>query len=151
MKKKELKNSWKPYILVVFQFSALFGIMFTGPLFASGFVLSGVQIIGVLLGLWSVYVMKIGNFRIIPIPVENGVLRVEGPYKLIRHPMYTSIILFTLPELLNHFTYGRLLIFSFLVICLIFKLTYEENKLKEKFPEYSDHMKRSKRLFPFLY
>lgn len=151
MRKKGLKNKRKPYILVFLQFSTLFGIMFTGPLFASGFVLLGVQVCGVFLGLWSVYIMKIGNFKIIPIPVEKAVLRMEGPYKLIRHPMYISIILFALPELLNYFTYCRLWIFIFLVISLLVKLKYEEEKLLEKFPEYLAYMQKSKRLIPFLY
>jgi len=151
MKKKELKNKLKPYILVFFQFSTLLGIMFTGPLFASGFVLLAVQILGVVLGIWAIFVMRIGNFNIIPIPVENGVLRENGPYKIIRHPMYTSILLFALPELINYFTYARLIVFVILLISLIVKLGFEEEKLKEKFVKYPSYMERTKRLIPCIY
>lgn len=151
MKKKELKSKIIPYLLVFFQFSTLFGIMFTGPLFANGFVLFTIQIIGIVLGVWAILVMRLGNFNIIPIPVENGVLRETGPYKVIRHPMYSSILLFVLPELVNYFTYVRLGLFSFLLISLFIKLSFEEKRLIEKHSNYPDYMQKTKRLIPCVY
>lgn len=151
MKKRTANKKLKPYLLVFFQFSTLGAIIFTGPILASGLVLSGIQILGIFLGLWSIYVMRIGNFNIIPEPLENGVLRVNGPYKVIRHPMYSSIILFALPALINHFTYWRLLIMILLLVSLYFKLTYEENRLIESFNHYKEYMKRTNRIIPFVY
>jgi len=129
----------------------LFAIMFTGPLFASGYVLISIQILGIILGLWAILAMRIGNFHIIPIPVENGVLRKTGPYKLIRHPMYSSILLFALPELVNYFTFLRLFLFCLLLISLIIKLSFEEEKLIEKHKDYLEYMQKTKRLIPCVY
>lgn len=95
--------------------------------------------------------MKIGNFNIIPEPVKNGELRIIGPYNLIRHPMYTSLILFTLPELINYFTYFRLMVFVLLVISLILKISYEEMRLLESFDEYAKYKARTKKLIPFVF
>jgi protein-S-isoprenylcysteine O-methyltransferase Ste14 len=151
MRKKALKNNIKPYLFVLFQFSSLFGMMFTGPLFASGFVLFSVQIFGVFLGIWAVYVMKIGNFNIIPEPVLDCELRVNGPYRLIRHPMYTSILLFALPELVDYFNWWRLLLFILLITSLIVKLTYEETRLIKEYSGYADYKKKTKRLVPYIF
>jgi len=151
MKKRALKNSIKPYLFVFFQFSTLFGMMFTGPLFASGFVLLGIQVFGIFLGLWAIYVMRIGNFNITPEPVKNGELRVIGPYQLIRHPMYTSILLFALPELVNYFNWWRFLLFLLLIISLIVKLSYEESRLLIEFPGYTDYRRKTKRLIPYIF
>lgn len=149
--KRKNQNKIKPYLLVVFQFATLFGIMFTGPLFASGFVLLGLQIIGVILGIWSVLVMKIGNFNIIPVPVSNAELRIKGPYKYIRHPMYSSLLLFALAELINFFTFFRLIVFIFLIWSLLIKLNFEEKMLVLQFSDYEKYRSNSKRLIPFIY
>jgi protein-S-isoprenylcysteine O-methyltransferase Ste14 len=125
--------------------------MFTGPLFASGLVLLSIQLFGVVLGIWAVLVMKLDNFKITPVPKTNAILRINGPYNLIRHPMYTSILLFTLPELIQFYSWWRLVIFIILVFVLIVKLYFEEAKLKEKFPEYIDYMENSKRIIPYVF
>ncbi len=146
-----MKNSIQPYLLVFFQFSTLFGMMFTGPIFVNGFVLISIQVLAIFLGLWAIYVMRIGNFNIVPEPVENGVLRESGPYQLIRHPMYTSILLFAIPELIYYFTWWRFLLFILLLISLIAKLTYEESRLLQEYSGYGDYRKKTKRLIPFVF
>lgn len=151
MIKKEQNSKFIPYLLVFLQFTTLFGIMFTGPLFASGYILISIQIVGIILGSWAIIAMRIGNFNIAPIPVENGILRKTGPYQFIRHPMYSSILLFALPELLNHFTFLRLLLYCILFIGLIVKLRFEEKRLIEKHHDYSDYMIKTKRLIPCVY
>lgn len=151
MKKEKIRSNLKAYLLVVFQFSSLFGIIFTGPLLASGFVLLSIQLFGVAFALWSIYTIKIGNFKILPVPVLNGKLVMSGPYKLIRHPMYTSILLFTLPELLNSFSIIRLLVFIVLIISLIFKIAYEERKLIEAFSDYNQYKIKTYKMIPFIY
>lgn len=138
-------------MLVFFQFSTLFGMMFTGPLLASGFVLLSMQMMGVALGLWAIYVMKVGNFNIIPEPVKNGELRENGPYKLIRHPMYTSILLFAFPEILHYSTWWRWFLMFLLIISLILKLKYEESRLLQEYSGYAAYKRKTKRLIPFLY
>jgi protein-S-isoprenylcysteine O-methyltransferase Ste14 len=125
--------------------------MFSAPLFADNWLWLSIQAFGVFLGLWAIYVMKIGNFNVIPVPKEHGVLRIKGPYRLIRHPMYTSILLFALPELVCYFSYTRFIVFTLLQMTLLLKLNYEEKLLIQKFPEYKNYMKKSKRIIPFIF
>jgi len=82
---------------------------------------------------------------------DNSRLVKSGPYKLIRHPMYASVLLVTLLLLINHFTFLRAGFWVVLFIDLHLKLSYEENLLLEIYPEYSDYKRTTKRIVPFIY
>lgn len=151
MKKKKGSKTSYAYLLVFLQFSSLFIVMFSAPVLAENWTLFIVQFLGVFLGCWAVWVMRVGNFNITPTPVENGELRTSGPYAFIRHPMYTSIIMFTLPELVNSYTIWRLLLILLLYLTLILKINFEEKNLLQQFPNYKDYRKETKRIIPFLY
>jgi protein-S-isoprenylcysteine O-methyltransferase Ste14 len=158
---KMLKKPWKPNkkvnslllpnLLVIGQFLFIFLLLFTANIFAVSFVLFSIQILGIILGLWSIYIMQIGNFNITPIPVENGELRKNGPYSLIRHPMYTSIFLFCIPQLIGYFSYLRLVYLVCLILVLWFKMNYEETKLRTAYSDYDAYSKKTKRFIPYLY
>ncbi|NPD45064.1 MULTISPECIES: isoprenylcysteine carboxylmethyltransferase family protein [unclassified Lentimicrobium] len=149
-RKKESKPTYA-YLLVFLQFSSLFIVMFTAPVLANHLVLLMVQVLGVFVGLWAIWVMRIGNFNITPTPVINGELRKSGPYAMIRHPMYTSIFLFTLPELVNSYNLWRLSVVLILYLTLIFKINFEEKNLLHQFPEYKIYQKKTKKIIPFVY
>lgn len=151
MRRKKLSKSSYAYLLVTLQFSSLFTVMFSAPVLANHWTLLLVQFIGVFLGLWAVWEMRIGNFNITPTPVKNGELRTSGPYAFIRHPMYTSIILFTLPELVNSFSIWRIFLLLLLYTTLLLKINYEEKNLLQQFSNYKDYRKDTKRIIPFLY
>lgn len=140
-----------PYFLVFLQFSSLFFLMFSASVFASHWGLLLVQLSGVILGVWAIWVMRIGNFNISPTPVERGELRESGPYASIRHPMYTSIILFTLPELVNYYNLWRILTLLVLYVTLLLKINFEERNLLQQFSDYKDYKIKTKKLIPFLY
>ena len=138
-------------MLVFFQFSTLFIMMFSGDTFPDNIFMMSIQLSAVILGFWAVFTMRIGNFNITPIPVKNAVLVENGPYSLIRHPMYLSIFLFVIPELIGGFSVLRLVAFLMLLFTIVFKIKYEEMLLKIKLKGYADYMNRSFRVIPFLY
>ena len=140
-----------PQVLVFFQFSTLFTVMFSGNVFPDNIFLISIQLAAVILGFWAVFTMRIGNFNITPIPVKNAVLVENGPYRFIRHPMYLSIFLFVIPELIGGFSMLRLVVFLLLLLTIVFKIKYEEMLLQIKLKGYSDYMNRSFRVIPFLY
>lgn len=48
---------------------------------------------GLALGLWAVTADRPGNFNIRPVPRAGGQLIDRGPYRWIRHPMYSALLL----------------------------------------------------------
>ena len=139
------------YVLVIVQFAGILLIGITTnweslPLIA---VLAGV--IGFSLGGYAILVMKLGNFNVLPHPVENAEMVLHGPYRYIRHPMYTSVLLTTLALIAGDFSAARLVVWVLMAADLIVKLEYEEKLLLARFPAYEAYRQRTKRLIPFLY
>jgi protein-S-isoprenylcysteine O-methyltransferase Ste14 len=103
------------------------------------------------LAIWSILTMQLNNLRITPTPGENARLVTSGPYRLIRHPMYSSLILLALPLVLAEFNTIKLAMGLILVFDLLIKLNYEEKLLKLKFPQYMHYRQTTYRLIPFIY
>jgi protein-S-isoprenylcysteine O-methyltransferase Ste14 len=142
--------SIKSAVFVVIQFVCLIVIFLNVSIVPHNiYLILGIALF-LFLGIWAIFIMKF-NFNVAPDLVSNAKLVKEGPYKFIRHPMYTSVLGITICYILNDFSPLRILIFVILLINFILKLNYEENILIAKFSEYSDYKKSTKRLIPFIY
>jgi len=131
----------KAFFLFFIQYLSLFTLIVTGPVFPSSSPLLIFYIAGWVLGIWSILAMGIGNINAGPDPLPEGKLISQGPYALIRHPMYAAILLVFTPLLLDHFTIPRLLIMMLLISNLLLKIRYEEKQMNlsycNKYAEYS--------------
>ena len=145
------KNLLKSLTFVAIQFICLGVIAVTGPIFPSNEYLLTIELLGLGLGVWAVYIMRIGNFNITPDPLTRSKLVTSGPYRLIRHPMYLALLLTTFPLVINKFDIFRIGIWLVLLINLLLKLNYEENLLVDKMAGYDQYAKQSFRLIPYLY
>ena len=106
--------------------------------------------IGIAIGLWAVLTMRFGNFNIQPLPKAEAKLVTSGPYRFIRHPMYSAVLVGMLGVALNSNSWLAYIIWLILLLDLSIKLRFEEKLLIERFPEYREYMKRTSRLLPFL-
>ena len=141
----------KGKILVTIQFTCLALLMIiTNWLFLPWWTFLLMGFSG-FLAFWAMQVMRIGNFNVIPYPVEKGVMISRGPYKLIRHPMYTSIFIFAAALLSGQFDYYKLIISLVLITDLIVKMIFEEGLLCQHYPGYKSYMKKTKRVIPFVW
>lgn len=147
---KILPGSVKSALLLIIQFLCIFALAFTGKLFPDNYFLISALIISILLALWAMIIMKF-NFNGAPEVLPEVTLITSGPYKLIRHPMYTALLGLGTVWIINDFSIIRLVLFIIMLIDLLIKLNYEEKFLLEKFPEYSEYRKHSKRIIPFIY
>jgi len=141
----------KGKILVAIQFTCIALLIVTTSWFSlSLWILIPFSISGLLL-IWAVMEMRPGNFNIIPTPVHKGVMISRGPYRLIRHPMYTSIFIVSFALLAFQFDYLKLSINLVLVVGLVIKMLYEESLLCQYFPAYKAYMKKTRRVVPYIW
>jgi len=145
------ENSFKSLFFVLVQFLSLGLIALSGPLYPRATFLLIIEILGIVLGIWAVVVMRIGNFNITPDPFTWTTLVAKGPYELIRHPMYLALLLTTLPLIIDDFTIFRLGLWLLLLVGLLLKLNYEEGLLTDRLKGYREYMSESWKLIPFLY
>ena len=143
--------SWKSIIFVFIQFFTLGLIGLTGPIFADHPFLLALELTGLALGLWAVWIMRPGNFNITPDLQSSSVLVKKGPYRLIRHPMYLALLLTTFPLILDHYTIFRLFLWILLLVDLMLKINYEERILMDGLEDYRSYLKTSHRLIPHIY
>ena len=93
------------------------------------------------LGLSAAYELK-GYFSAAPNPRVDASLRVNGPYKYVRHPMYSSVILFAAGYSLIYPSWSKFVLVGTIVIFFFVKSRYEERLLLDKFPEYSRYRQK---------
>lgn len=129
---------------VMIGFIAVFGTIPHHPVTILVFCGSG------LLGLWALRTMGNGNIRIRPEPLPDVRLVLAGPYRLIRHPMYTSVLGLT-GAFLFPLQLPTILAWIVLLIVLLAKMFREERMMKQRFAAYSDYCQRSWRLLPYIF
>jgi protein-S-isoprenylcysteine O-methyltransferase Ste14 len=91
------------------------------------------------------------NLTPLPYPKDGGELVQSGIYRVVRHPIYSGILIGSLGwSLLHGSTLALLLTFA---LGLLFdrKAAREEAWLEHKHPEYREYRGRVKKLIPWIY
>src|SRR3989344_7409217 len=99
----------KSYLIVAIQLTALVFILLSGPLLSRQKGLLALELIGVFLGLWAIFEFRNTTFKITPEVGEGANLVVSGPYKFLRHPMYTGLLFIAFSLIMDAFTNMRLI------------------------------------------
>lgn len=138
-------------------------LLVTGQLLFAGFLLLSHRwhpfdqwlkipaIAGGVLAMWAIATMRKSRLNVMPDLLPGSTLITSGPYRLIRHPMYTSLMVIFIPFVIADYSPLRLLALLLLTAVLVAKLRREETQLVKAFPEYSAYCKTTYRLIPFLF
>jgi protein-S-isoprenylcysteine O-methyltransferase Ste14 len=142
---------FKSISLVIIQIICVALILLTGNLVPRSFPLQVVFVLAISLGVWALWTINFKNFRLTPNFPKNSRLVAKGPYKLIRHPMYSCLLLATLMIVLDDLSILRIAIWIILFIDLYIKLVYEEKLIIDRNTDYLIYKRGTKRLIPFIH
>lgn len=133
-------------------FAAVYFLAPRKPLFSP----ESTQIVGGVLCLAAVALMLFAIvtlrsvIQIEPQPREGGALISNGPYRWLRHPIYTAIVVAVIGLFLKLPTLPVALASAVVVAYLAVKARYEERLLAAAYPEYQQYKAQTFGVFPFL-
>jgi protein-S-isoprenylcysteine O-methyltransferase Ste14 len=82
---------------------------------------------------------------------ENHELIVRGPYRFVRHPIYTGILTMLIATAIQQGHIGGMIGLIFVFISLWIKLNGEEEVMRKQFPDqYATYGEHVKRIIPFV-
>jgi protein-S-isoprenylcysteine O-methyltransferase Ste14 len=83
-----------------------------------------------------------------PLPNTHAQLRTGGLYRLVRHPIYSGLLLTMASITTSAGSVFRLLALTALALLLNVKARWEETRLAQRFAGYVDYAARTPRFFP---
>ncbi len=142
-------------LLVAAQFAFIALILSpVGNLFGSSMsALIGLALIciSIVLGLWAIAAMRLTNFSVLPEPLSQGKLITSGPYRFIRHPMYSAVIFTCLGAAISHGLGIKWIWMMGLCVVLTLKIRREEALLRSHHHDYELYSQTTDALIPYLY
>ena len=136
-------------VLVLIQAVCSIGLVFSNGIIPGNIFLVILWAAGILLGIWAMAEFRF-RFNIFPELLEDSMLLTSGPYRYVRHPIYTAVLMITLAYLINTPKILNYIMWIILLLVLVIKLNYEEKLLMKRFPDYREYKARTKRLIPFV-
>lgn len=141
----------------------LFAVILFGPRTAAGlppwpaalspfFSVAGGALMAAGAAMTALAALHLGpNLTPLPHPKDDATLVVTGLYGLVRHPIYSGLILMAFGWAL--WVQGWLTLAYALALTLFFDLKSrrEEVWLERKFPDYAGYRRRVRKLIPFVY
>jgi len=121
-----------------------------GPLLASASVMLFAA--GLILRWWAI--ISLGRFFTVDVTIEKDHELVErGPFRVVRHPSYTGVLLAFVGLALSLRNWAALLIILVPIgAAFLHRMNVEEDALSRALgSRYAEYMKRTKRLVPYVY
>lgn len=85
-----------------------------------------------------------------PVPSDHATLRTTGPYRYVRHPIYTGVVLIVVALAVRSGNIVGALLGVVTIAFFHVKASWEEQRLAERFTDYPAYASRTPRFFPRL-
>jgi protein-S-isoprenylcysteine O-methyltransferase Ste14 len=130
--------------------AALVGLYLTGNLLSVQPIAIALQVLAVALMVWARLAFGSRSFHASADPTAGGLVK-TGPYRYIRHPIYTAACLFGLGGVVAHWSLLSAGLGVLLFLGGLARMLCEERLVKQTYPEYVEYSKTTKRMIPFVF
>ena len=135
---------------LVLMIAALVGLYKIGVLFSAQPIAIALQVIAVALIVWARITFGRRSFHAAANPTTGGLVT-TGPYRYIRHPIYTAASLLGWGAIVVHWSLLSVALGVLLFLGGLVRLVCEEQLVKQMYPEYLEYSKITKRMIPYLF
>ena len=135
---------------LVMMIGALVGLYKIGVLFTAHPIAIVLQLMAVALMIWARVTFGRRSFHAAANPTAGGLVT-TGPYRFIRHPIYTAASLFGWGPIVVHWSLVSFALGILLLLGALMRMFCEEHLLKQKYPEYIEYANVTKRMLPYLF
>ena len=135
---------------LVVMIAALIGLYEIGVLFSPQPLAIALQVIAVALMVWARVAFGRRSFHAAANPTTGGLVT-KGPYRYIRHPIYAAACLFGWGAIVVHWSLVSVALGVLLFLGALARLLCEEQLVKQRYPEYLEYSKVTKRMIPYLF
>jgi protein-S-isoprenylcysteine O-methyltransferase Ste14 len=135
------------YVLMA---SAALMLFYTDSLFSNSPFVTGVQAAALGLMLWARIIFGRRSFHTAADPTGGGLVT-SGPYRFIRHPIYTAASLFCGAGIVANASEISIVAGVLLSMGVLVRIRAEEKLLVERYPEYRKYAHITKRMVPFVF
>jgi len=129
---------------------AMAWLLYSRALFSDSVPVIAAQGAAVGLMLWARWTFGTRSFHAAADPTEGGLVT-GGPYRYVRHPIYTAICLFATAGVLANASPLPAIALAAIFAGAILRMLAEERFLLGKYPEYRRYSATTKRMVPFLF
>jgi protein-S-isoprenylcysteine O-methyltransferase Ste14 len=119
-------------------------------LFSAAPVVIGVQVASALLLIWARITFGWRSFHLPANPTVGGVVR-SGPYRYIRHPIYTAVCVLAWAGIAAHLSLLTVACGALVTAGALVRIFAEERLVTARYPEYADYAAQTWRMVPFVF
>jgi protein-S-isoprenylcysteine O-methyltransferase Ste14 len=128
---------------------AILYLLISGNLLSLSPLVIAVQVLAIALSIWARRSFQSGQFSIHAEPLDGSLLS-TGPYRFVRHPMYTAALLLVWSSVLGHLSAITLVVGLIVTGVSAVRIVTEEQFLRTRFSGYTEYARKTKRVIPLL-
>jgi protein-S-isoprenylcysteine O-methyltransferase Ste14 len=129
---------------------AALGLLATNSLLARTPEGIAVQVAALLLMVWARLTFGRRSFHASADPTPGGLVT-TGPYRFIRHPIYTAACLFVWAGVLSNWSVLAGFLGVVLLVGAFVRMLCEERLVVAAYPEYREYARSTKRMVPYVF
>jgi protein-S-isoprenylcysteine O-methyltransferase Ste14 len=128
----------------------LASLIFDHLILSPAIVVILLQACAVALMVWARITFGFRSFHATAAPTRGAIVT-SGPYRFIRHPIYTAVCLFSWACVVGYPGWHALRLAGATTFGGVLRMVAEETLLQRQYPEYAEYARRTKRMLPYVF